>query len=192
MLVDASAELHAIHVKGAYQTEPFLSRLVLALQEYPHLISQLLLFDVLPQTARWLRDRVPDVLLAPSVAHAFDVARYNSCVGGTLLTIEQALRNRELYDGVWLDEWDLQGPDGTFKQCYSTEVFEVFRREGLLIALVTPELHGTSPGLLGGESHPDATPMSRFMTRVRAILDLEPDVICTDYPEEIREIISEL
>lgn len=191
MLLNAPGELHAIHLKGVYQTEPFLSRLVGVLNSYPELMPRLLLFDVVPQTARWLRHRIPHVLLAPSVAHSFDVARYNSCVGGTLLTVEQTLHNRDLYDGVWLDEWDLQGPNGTFKQFYSPEVFGVFRREGLKIALVTPELHGTSPGLLGGESHPDATPVSRLMARVHAILELKPDAVCTDYPEEIREMVRQ-
>ena len=56
---------------------------------------------------------------------------------------------------------------------------------GLSISLVTPELHATSPGLLGGEAHPDAQSRERFFERIGEIIALKPDWICTDYPEEV-------
>ena len=51
---------------------------------------------------------------------------------------------------------------------------------------MTPELHGTSPGLLGGESHKHAANTEVLFERMREILSLEPDAICTDYPEEVK------
>ena len=64
-------------------------------------------------------------------------------------------------------------------------------QEGYKIALVTPELHGTSPGLYGGESHKDAKDKETLFKRIKEILSLKPDAVCTDYPEEVRIIASQ-
>jgi hypothetical protein len=68
-------------------------------------------------------------------------------------------------------------------------VFKILKDEGLKVALVTPELHGTSPGLLGGEAHPDADKNCLF-DRIQEIIDLQPDALCTDYPEEVGKLIK--
>jgi hypothetical protein len=189
---EAPAPLHALHLKGVFQKEPFLTRLIETLEDYPDLIPKLLVFDVKPDVAEWIKARLPSAVLAPSVAHHFDVERYNGCVPETLLTPEDALRHRHLYSAVWLDEWDLSAPDSGQKMLYTEDTIELFRQEGLLIGLVTPELHGTSPGLLGGEAHPDAQPLGRLMARIENILALKPDAVCTDYPEEVRALLSSL
>jgi hypothetical protein len=122
------------------------------------------------------------------VAHPYDIERYNQCVLGTLLSLEKVLSHKDLFSWVWLDEWDLADKDGGQKQFYTAEVFETLKDQGLKIALVTPELHGTSPGLLGGEAHPDAD-KSRLFGRIQETINLQPDALCTDYPEEVRQMI---
>ena len=91
---------------------------------------------------------------------------------------------------MWLDEWDLSDKAGGTKQFYTREVFQTFKNAGLLIGLVTPELHGTSPGLLGGEAHPDSKPLEQLLERIQTIIALGPDIICTDYPEEVRALLK--
>ena len=64
------------------------------------------------------------------------------------------------------------------------------RGVGAKIALVTPELHGTSPHLLAGEAHPDAPKgdTETLFKRIKEIIDLKPNAICTDYPEEVSKL----
>ena len=189
--------LAALHLKGAYQQlaaggYPFVDRLLAVLERFTGLTDSLIIFDVVPAVAQHVRRRGANVRLAPSVAHPYDIERYGECVGGTLITIGEALGNRHLYDWVWLDEWDLRDADGGEKRLYAAELFSELRSADLRIALVTPELHATSPGLLGGEAHPDAESFERLQKRIRAIISLCPDAICTDYPEEARQLSHEL
>ena len=186
----APAPLHAVHFKGKFQDQRCLSLFERHFAPWTRLHNKLLIFDLKPSAAEFIRERFPQMLLAPSAADPFDIERYNSCVAQTLLTIEQIAEQRRLYDWVWLDEWDLAGPSGTAKTFYNREVFSRFRSLGLKIALVTPELHATSPGLLGGESHPDAATKDRLFARCREICALKPDAVCTDYPEEVRRLAA--
>lgn len=183
----SKSRIHALHFKGTYQEEPYITTLLKHIETYANdVIDRLLVFDVRPDIARRMKDKISKLHLAPSVAHPFDIKRYNSAVKNTLLSLEEALQCRDegLYDWVWLDEWDLADQDGGTKKFYSQETFNTLRKVGYKIALVTPELHGTSPGLLGGEAHPDAQPRERFFKRMKEIIALSPDAMCTDYPEE--------
>ena len=193
----SSCPLGALHLKGAYQHAvggafPLVDRLLAVLERYPGLTDRLLVFDVLPAIAGHMRSRVPGLRLAPSVAHEHDIERYGGCVDGTLLTTDEALAHRHLYDWVWLDEWDLMDAGGAKKRFYTAELFSVLRSAGFRIALVTPELHATSPGLLGGEAHADAESFERLQSQIRAITSLCPDAICTDYPEKARQHYNDL
>lgn len=147
------------------------------------------IFDTTITTAKYLKKRNPNLRIAPSVAHSYDIERYNSVVEGTLLSVEEMLMHRNLFDGVWLDEWDLVDKHGGIKKFYTQELFEVFRNAGLWIGLVTPELHGTSPGLLGGEAHQDAKSFETLSLRLQEIVALKPDAICTDYPDYVRDLV---
>lgn len=182
------APLCALHFKGKHQSEEHTKLLIEALRRHPNVIPLLLIFDLKPFTAALLRAAFPEIVLAPSVAHPYDIERFNDCVYGTLMSTEEAVAQRQLFDWVWLDEWDLNDEMQTAKKFYTTQTFALFREQGFKIAVVTPELHGTSPGLLGGEAHPDATSKEILFTRIQEILDLRPDAVCTDYPDEVREL----
>lgn len=177
---------HAMHLKGKFQKEPYTIWLAKILSKYLHIVDQILVFDLKPEVASVLKKAIPSIHLASSVSHKYDVERYGQVTGGTLLTPEEAVGFRHLYDWVWLDEWDLTDRDKKTKTLYNRDVFSFLRSHGYKIALVTPELHGTSPGLLGGESHPDASSKERLFRRIEEVISLSPDAICTDYPEEVK------
>lgn len=184
-----SSKINALHLKGKFQNQADLALLTEYLQRNIDVLSRLLVFDVKVETAGVLFAKFPEMQLAPSVAHAYDVKRYNSVVAETLIETSEAemlLKQGAFgkYPWVWLDEWDLTDEGGQEKKLYTKDVFKRMRDVGAKISLVTPELHGTSPGLYGGESHPDAKDRLTLSNRVREIISLEPDAICTDYPEE--------
>lgn len=188
-IIKRNTKLNAFHIKGAFQKEEYLDILLKSLKPYGANVKRLILFDLLPHAAEYLLKRNPHLILAPSVAHPFDINRYNQCVSGSLISINDAIKYKNLYKWVWLDEWDLVNVNGTTKRLYTKETFEQLKNIGYQIALVTPELHATSPGLLGNESHPDADPPKRLFRRISEIMDLQPDAICTDYPEVVKSML---
>jgi glycerophosphoryl diester phosphodiesterase len=183
----SGSTINALHLKARFQTPETLGKITDALKKHEDILERIIVFDVKEETARKLKEVYPDLRLAPSVAHPYDIARYNDSVGGTLMTIEDAiaLKQEGLIDGVWGDEWDTVGENGTSKQFYTTDNFDRLHDAGLFIALVTPELHGTSPGLYGGESHADARDTKTLFTRIKQIEEAGADYFCTDYPEEV-------
>lgn len=179
----------AIHLKIELQEKRALDVILSYLERAD--VSKFYVFDTTIETAKYLKEKNPRLRIAPSVALSYDIERYNSVVGGTLLSVEQALSNRELFDGVWLDEWDLVDKNGKSKKLYTKEIFDLFKKAGFWVALVTPELHGTSPGLLGGEAHEDGQDKIKLFSRLREIISLKPDAICTDYPDYVLELMSQ-
>lgn len=190
MIRNSDSTMNALHLKARFQNPETLRRLINALKTYEDILERLIVFDVKEETARKLKKVYPHLRLTPSVAHPYDIARYNSSVGGTLMTIEDAiaLKQQGLIDGVWGDEWDTIGENGTTKQFYTRENFDRLHDANLFIALVTPELHGTSPGLYGGESHADAKDTKTLFTRIKQIKEACADYFCTDYPEEVAKL----
>lgn len=180
--------ISAIHVKASIQNDRNLEIILGYLKDID--TDKFMLFDLIPESARYMKGQNSNLHLACSVAHPHDRKRYNASVGGTLLSIEEAIANKELFDWVWLDEWDLSDLGDKQKTFYTSETFSRLREAGFKIALVTPELHGTSPGLLGGEAHPDAQNMSVLTKRLKEIVALNPDAVCTDYPDLISDSIS--
>jgi glycerophosphoryl diester phosphodiesterase len=178
----------ALHLKGGFQEPAFLDILISYLRNAGEALSRMIIFDVKIETAKYLKSKMPELDLAPSVAHAYDIQRYNQAVKGTLLSVEEVLVNRDFFSWVWLDEWDLADENSGAKKFYTAETFRALKNNGLKIALVTPELHGTSPGLLGGEAHPDAI-KERLFNRIQEIISLKPDAVCTDYPEEVKAMV---
>ena len=177
--------INAIHIKAGMQKPEALTQI---LEELEHVDTErFILFDVSIETARFLKAKNSRLHLAPSLAHPYDIERYNSAVGGTLLPLERVIEDRGPFDWVWLDEWDRTDRNGGTKSLYSKETFDRLRKAGFKIALVTPELHKTSPGLLGGEAHQDATNNKTLRTRFKEIASLRPDAICTDYPDTVRK-----
>ncbi|MFQ5531489.1 MAG: glycerophosphodiester phosphodiesterase [Candidatus Nanoarchaeia archaeon] len=190
LIKNSGSNINAMHLKGKNQSTEKLDKLLEALKKYEDILDKFIIFDVKPETARYLKSKMPGLHLAPSVAHSYDIKRYNEAVLGTLISVEEALKyiKEGLYDSVWLDEWDLADENQKTKTLYNEEVFNKFKEVGAKIYLVTPELHGTSPGLLGGEAHQDASSKEKLFSRIKEIINLEPDGICTDYPEEVLEL----
>lgn len=190
MIRNSDATISALHLKARFQNSEILEKLINALKKYEDILEKFIVFDVKEDTARQLKGVYPHIRLAPSIAHPYDIARYNSSVGGTLMTIEDAiaLEQKGLIDGVWGDEWDTVGKNGTSKQFYTRDNFDRLHDANLFIALVTPELHSTSPGLYGGESHADARDIKTLFTRIKQIKDAGADYFCTDYPEEVAKL----
>jgi len=181
----------ALHLK--YRLQSKVAELDLLLEHLAAIdTSRLIVFDTTIDTALYLKKKMPSLKLAPSVAHPYDIERYNTAVGGTLLSIEEALTHRELFDWVWLDEWDRANKNSSSKKFYTEETFASFRDAGIKIALVTPELHATSPTLLGGETHEDAGNIETLTARISEILALKPDAVCTDYPDAVRALIEHM
>lgn len=188
MIENKTGQMSALHLKGKFQEPKYLNILLSYLANAKEALNRMLIFDVKVETAKYLKTKLPELNLAPSVAHSYDIKRYNKAVNGTLLNLNETIANKDLFSWAWLDEWDLTDENGGIKKFYIAEVFETLRKNGLKIALVTPELHGTSPGLLGGEAHPDAA-KERLFNRIQEIIDLEPDALCADYPEEVKELL---
>ena len=187
LLEESKAPLHALHFKGKFQQPKYMGALIEALYRRKNLQSKILLFDLRPQTARFLKQQLPSVHLAASVAHPYDIERYGNVVDNTLLTIDDALKNQDLFEWVWLDEWDRLDRKSD-KKLYTPENFQVLRKHDFHIALVTPDLHATSPGLLGGEAHSDAATKEQLFERIKEILTLKPDAVCTDFPYEVQSM----
>ena len=188
-MIKAGADvISALHLKGKYQEREYLDILLGYLSEFKEVLDRLIIFDLKIETAKYLKEKIPELLLAPSMAHPYDIERYNQIVSGTLISLKDVIANKNLFAWSWLDEWDLLDKNGGRKKFYTKEVFSALKENGLKIALVTPELHGTSPGLLGGEAHQDAVP-DRLFARIKEIIGLEPDAICTDHPEKAGKLI---
>lgn len=183
-------QMNSMHLKARCQTPEILDKILNTLSSYQDVLQKLIIFDVLPGTARYLKQKNPELRLAPSVADAYDIQRYNSAVGGTLLSIDEvlALKRDKVIDGVWGDEWDRIGENGKDKKFYTKENFDRLKNAGLFIVLVTPELHATSPGLYGGESHADARDKNALMQRIKEIMEAGADYVCTDFPEEVAQL----
>jgi len=181
--------LSAVHMKYESQNTKVMDVLVKKMTN--GLEDKFIIFDLNLQSAVYLKNKNRNLHLAASVAHPFDIQRYGGCVGNTLFSVDEVAKYRNLFDWVWLDEWDRTDVGGAEKSLYNKYVFRRLRKCGFKIALVSPELHGTSPGLLGGETHPDAASTSILRRRLEKIVKLQPDIICTDFPDMVSEIIRE-
>lgn len=184
----SQSPINALHFKGKFQDQKYLDILITYLQKYHDVLKKIIIFDVKIDTARFLKVKNKELTLAPSVAHEYDIKRYNSCVNNTLISLNEAIDNKNLFDWLWLDEWDLNDADGKQKTLYNQKVFDRIKKVGFKISLVTPELHASSPGLLGGEAHQDAKTMKQLDKRLREIIEFAPDAICTDYPNLVRRL----
>ena len=185
-------QMIALHFKGGYQNSECCDTFLRHMHPFLDLNDQVLIFDLSVKAANYLKQKMPSLNLGASVAHPYDVERFLNATKGTLITLNTLIAKPDLFSWAWLDEWDLMDrrADGTIdrrgKKLYTAEVFAMLRAQGFKIALVTPELHGTSPGLLGGEAHPHASTKERLFARIKEILSLQPNAVCTDYPEEVR------
>jgi glycerophosphoryl diester phosphodiesterase len=195
LIESQSKVISAMHLKGIFQDETDNIDLILThLKKHPDVVDRMMIFDVKPESARYLLEKNPALILAPSVAHEYDIERFNGLMKGTLITVEEALelgpQGEGLYKWIWGDEWDLIDSSGEPKQLYTRNFFDTMHDAGYLVAVVSPELHSTSPALNQGESHPDGVSKSTVLNRAREIISNGVDALCTDYPEELQTLIN--
>ncbi len=181
----APGAISAVHFKSAVQTPERIDQILASLKKIDP--SLFMAFDLTRESATHIHHKNPHLQLAASVSHPYDIERFNSVVGGTLMTLDDIIAHKNLFTWAWLDEWDRADKNGGTKTLLNEETFSRLRKAGIKIALVTPEMHATSPGLLGGEAHPDATNEARL----KEILALEPDAVCTDRPDYVRTLLDQ-
>lgn len=187
---NSETETNALHLKGKFQEKKYLDILLKSLKQNKGVLQKIIIFDVKTDTAEYLKSKLPQITLAPSVAHQYDIKRYSDATSGTLISINEVIKNRDLFEWVWLDEWDLTNKNNLTKTLYNEDNFNTLRKYGFKIALVAPELHATSPNLLGGEAHQSANNIRTLKTRIKKLIKLKPDAICTDYPDMVKEFID--
>src|SRR3989344_347807 len=100
LIENSEAEINALHLKGIFQEKEKIDLLISELKKHEEKLDKILIFDVKPEWAKYFKEKIPRLKLAPSVAHSWDLKRYNSAVKGTLISIEDALKfkKEEIYD----------------------------------------------------------------------------------------------
>ncbi len=184
-----STKLFALHLKGANQNKTFLKTFEEALDGIVDLHTSLMIFDCRREVAHDFSQKFPKLPLGLSVAHSFDIARYNSVTEGTLYTIQECIESADIIQWAWLDEWDLRDSNGS-KKLYSSETVSALKNQGLQVAVVSPELHAISPGLLGGEVHEEGKDLHKLEQRWREFMEMGVDAICSDYCSRIANMTS--
>jgi glycerophosphoryl diester phosphodiesterase len=168
----------AIHLKGTNQSPAFVHKLVDALSLEKDLYPRTLIFDLKLDVATTLRRALPGIGLAPSVSDEYDISRYQSSVNGTLMSVEDVLTHKQVFNWVWMDEWDRSAMHDPIKTFYASEHVERLRKKGFKIALISPELHKA-------EGHQDGVEQKAMQARWFELIELKPDAICTDYPARL-------
>ena len=179
--------ISAVHVKSDMQSDRALAAVLAVVRDAD--ISKFFLFDLKLDAARYLKAALPAIRLGLSVAHPHDIERFNHLTGGTLFTLEEVISQREYVDWVWLDEWDRTNKDGTRKALYTAEVFRRARDAGFSIAVISPELHTSPPEQAMRAGHEDSANRETLEHRLREILALKPDALCTDHPALVRQLM---
>jgi glycerophosphoryl diester phosphodiesterase len=191
ILIGNSNTISALHLKGDMQSENFLKILVENLKPFSYLFEkQLILFDIRPEAGRFLKNHFPDINIAASVSHEFDILRFNKYTFNTLLTISELIEYKEIYSWAWLDEWDLKAPNNTNKNLVNAKNITILKDNNLKIAAVSPELHATSPHLLAGESHEYGNNKMLLKKCWNEWDQFNIDALCTDYATSLKLMLS--
>ncbi len=178
--------ISAIHIKGQLQSNlENIDKIIdiISLSD----LSKFFLFDIKIEIAQYIKSKNKNIKIAPSVSHTFDIERFNSSTENTLINIESLEKYKNLFDWVWLDEWDKKDYSGVEKELYNEENIKHIKDLGFLVAIVSPELHATSPMLQSTEKHPDGINIETVFKRLEKVLKIKPDAICTDYAEQIKK-----
>ncbi len=178
--------LIAIHIKHTIQNRGHMDAILQTIKKSFVSFSSILLFDLKPEIARYLKNKEPRLQIAASLSHRYDVERFGELTGGTLLSLEEVLDNKEIYTWAWLDEWDKVSKTGT-KALYTKEIFEVLRRNNIKIAVISPELHSN---LQFKEMDVKDKDKHHLLKEIKEIVKLSPDAICTDFPKDTTHIIG--
>lgn len=192
LLSKNSKATSALHLNKACQNEDLLDLLVAKLLCYPDVLDgRLIIFDVTPSVAKYLKKSIPNIGLAASVSDLYDVERFGVLTGGTLMTIDEVIEQGEIYTWVWLDEWDTQDLLGETKSLVTRETIKLLREKGFKIAVVSPELHATSPALYGDGIHETGANPKLLKNYWMRLGDLDIDLLCTDHASWLSGYMNE-
>lgn len=178
---------HCLHLKARNQAPKAIEKFSAILQEFSSLLSHTIIFDLLPETAKSLRSQFPSAQLAYSLSLPSDISRFGKLTGNTLFPLETCISQSQICNWSWLDEWDRKD-EANEKNIHDPQNYSTLRTAGIKIALVTPELHRSSPAA-GFSAHEDASEPA-LSKRLKEIIALKPDLICTDYPSKCRGLIE--
>ncbi|MGZ3721623.1 MAG: glycerophosphodiester phosphodiesterase, partial [Bdellovibrionales bacterium] len=168
----------AVHLKGGNQTAPFVQKIIETLKNEKGLFPRILIFDLKPDIGKIIRQALPGISLAASIAHEYDIARFKDITHGTLMSIEEILPLGQIFDWVWMDEWDRSTMHEGSKDLYNPEVVEPLRKRGFKIAMISPGLHKA-------DGHEDGQSVKAIQKRWKSMIASSPDAICTDYPARL-------
>lgn len=186
-IICTGASISALHLKGACQEPNTLKNLVEIISPFcKDLQDKLIIFDASIDAAEFLKNKIPAIKLAASVSHDYDIERFGGYVKNTLLSVSQALERRDLYDWVWLDEWDKKDANGNAKSLVTPRLVNHFAERGFGVAAVSLELHAISPGLLGGEAHEWGCSKSKLLECWSEWNKLGVKALCTDHASWIK------
>jgi len=192
LLSENSKTTSALHLKKVCQNEDLLDLLVDKLVRFPDVLDgRLILFDVIPIAARYLKKSIPNIELAASVSDIYDVQRFGALTGGTLMTIDEVVEQSESYTWVWLDEWDMRNPLGETKSLVTRKTIKLLRANGFKIAAVSPELHATSPALYGDGMHEVGANPELLKSYWMDLADMDIDLLCTDHASWLSSYMNE-
>lgn len=193
LIISESNSISALHLKGACQNAYYLHQLIEILQPVSEdLEEKLIIFDATISTAEFLKTKMPTLKLAASVSHEYDIERYGRYVKNTLLPVSKVLERGDIYSWAWLDEWDRTNAFGDPKALVTFEVVNAFTEKGFSVAAVSPELHASSPGLLGGEAHEWGADTSRLLECWSEWGKLGIRALCTDHASWLKVNMEKL
>jgi len=182
LLVNNASSVSALHLKHNNQDIETLNNLMNYLGPYlDSLAENLILFDVKPEAASYLKHVLPPINLAASVSLEHDINRFGKVTGNTLLSPSEVIKYEKLYSWVWLDEWDLIGENNSLKSLINLETVSLFREYDFKIAAVSPELHARSTALLGKESHENGCDPEKLHQCWKEWCVFNLDALCTDH-----------
>ena len=173
-------EYSTLHLKYKFHNKLVINQIIKFFKKYK-LYDYIFIFDIKLYIAKYIKSIDNKIKLFPSVAHNYDIERFNRCVWWTLLSIDEVKKYKEYFDWVWMDEWDRKDKNKKTKKFYTEENVKIFKDLWLKIWLVTPELHAKSPWLLGNEFHDDCKNIKLLRERFEEIKKLNIDYVCSDY-----------
>jgi hypothetical protein len=83
-VIDASrkfGEYSALHLKYKFQKKKYIDTIIALMKRHPGIEEKIYIFDANIETAQYIKSQFPAVKIFPSVAHPYDIKRYNECVG---------------------------------------------------------------------------------------------------------------
>ena len=99
-------EYSALHLKAKFQESKYIDIMLNILKKFKNIENKIFIFDIKIETAKYIKLKNNNIKLFPSIAHEYDILRYNQYTWWTLISINNFLDNKNLFDWVWLDEWD--------------------------------------------------------------------------------------